>query len=216
MQRHLTWIILVILSAALLLVPAAAAKEKEKGPKELAAEAKVAASPTVPRLIEYKKLGKKEAREAGVPDEIAATLPLESVDLPLVPSEVESPAAKRAGQSRTRVAAWAGCWRAIWQRGAGTWPFHRDIYQDTTWCTTMQNTIGTYYGRSWVHSGYGCAPNYGPTYERVGGGVGISSVDIETRAGFICNIYWYGMQTWLWMVPRYYGDGRTAMAAWGQ
>jgi hypothetical protein len=45
--------------------------------------------------------------------------------------------------------------------------------------------------------------------------VGYGSVDIETRGGFNCNIYWYGIQTWLWMVPRYYGDGRTAMAGWG-
>lgn len=214
-QRH-GWLVVVILGIALLVVTAAGAKDREKGSKEKAAEAQVTASQTAPRLIDYVKLGRSDARDAGVADEIVTHLPFESVPLPLVPSQIDSVATTRETQSRKKIAAWAGCWRATWQRGGGTWPYHRDVFQETTWCTTMQNTVGTYFGRSWPHSDYGCAPNYGPTYRKAGGGIGSSSVDIETRGGFVCNIYWYGLQTWVWMVPRFYGDGRTAMAGWGQ
>ena len=216
MHGRLEWLFVVVLTVALLTVPAAAAKDREKGSKEKAAEAKIAANHTAPQLIDYMTLGKKDARDAGVAEEIVALLPFKSEALPLVPSQIESVATTRAAQSRKRITSWAGCWRATWQRGGGTWPYHRDIFQETTWCTTMQNTVGTFFGRSWPHSDYGCAPNYGPTYNRVGGGVGSSSVDIETRGGFSCNVYWYGLQTWVWMVPRFYGDGRTAMAGWGQ
>ncbi len=216
MHRRLGWLFVVAPTVvALLVVPAATADDREKGPRERAAEARIAANQTAPQLIGYLALGKGDAREAGVAEEIVAHLPFKSEALPLVPSRIES-TPTRTTQSRKRITAWAGCWQATWRRGGGTWPYHRDVYQETTWCTTMQNTVGTFFGRSWPHSDYGCAPNYGPTYHRVGGGVGISSVDVETRGGFSCNVYWYGLQTWVWMVPRFYGDGRTAMAGWGQ
>ena len=216
MPRQIASAIVVALVTSLLVAASAGAKDREKGPKELLAEAKIGANSRAPELVDYVKLGRRDAKEAGVPEEIAAQLPLVSESLPLVPSEIEEASVSRRLQSRKRIASWAGCWRATWRRGAGTWPYHRDIYQETTWCTTIYNTVGSYSGRSWPHTGYGCSPNYGPTYQRTGGGVGYSSVDIETRGGFNCNVYWYGIQTWLWMVPRYYGDGRTAMAGWGE
>jgi hypothetical protein len=216
MHRRIGWLVVAILTLALFVVTAAAATDREKGPKEKAAEAKIAADHKAPQLIGYAKLGKKEARDAGVAEEIVAYLPFETQPLPLVPGRLEGAPTTRTLQSRSRIASWAGCWRATWRRGGGTWPYHRDVFQETTWCTTMQNTVGAYYGRSWPHADYGCAPNYGPTYQRVGGGIGYSSVDIETRGGFACDVYWYVVQTWVWMVPRYYGNGQTAMAGWGQ
>ena len=218
MNERIKLTVVAILALALVAVSPVAAKDREKGPKELAAEKKVYADDAAPTLLKLQKLGKQDARDAGVTEEISSQLPFATENLPPVPSQLDSaPSSLRKTQAVRRIATpISGCWRATWNRGAGTWPYTRDIYQETTWCTTIYNNVASFSGRSWPHTGYGCAPNYGPTYQRVGGGVGSSSVDIETRGGFSCNIYWYGLQVWLWMVPRYYGWGGTAMAGWGQ
>jgi hypothetical protein len=213
-RRSTLW--LFALAAALVVAGPAPAKEKEKGPRELAAERKVHAVTGEPQLIRKQKLGQADARAAGVDEAIVAELPLVTVDLPAEPDLAPAPPRTLQRMARRLADPISGCWRATWRYGAGTWPYHRDIYQQTTWCTTIFNRIASYSGNAWLHSDVGCSPNYGPTYQRVGGGVGSTSVDIRTDGGFNCNIYWYGLQVWLWMVPRYFGWGGTALAGAGQ